>query len=550
MNKILITCGGGFQGQTLIDLIKKSESNNQIILLDTNNDNINIYNGIDYFYIPPNIADKNLYIEFIENLVKRHYVNFIIPSTSLDIEILSEIKDLFFDKYNTRVIVPDKEIIEALLNKKLSNDFFNYHQLSVLPNYHIKEVIEENFKPIIAKHIYGFGSKNIIYIRNFYELKKLVNDTDFNSSDYIFNPLIENFEEYSIDFSVSYEGKVSEFVLRKRAHVSLGFAIISIVNDEEKYNILRHDLEKIKKIFSSKKYSGIYNIQVLFDNNNKYYFNDINPRIGTSASFSLLSGYNIIDNVLSKEYNQQKQTQSKKAVKFISQYEVPNERFIIKNAIIDLDGTLVDTLNFTIKRFLLLYDILIKDYSFSIEKDDYQYEVFNIIASQKLSTAIDVLSNKYDIPKDILMNLYRNCLPEVPIYQDAFNLLNYFNEKNIKVYLLSKTTNYTTQEHKIKPIQRYLKKKYLLQNKFDKVNNFNAYRLIIDENHLNEKETITIGDNLIDDIFPALQTNILLKFYLVRQFNYIPSISVDGFESYSNRIKIINNLYEIKNYIL
>ncbi|MEM4169696.1 MAG: HAD hydrolase-like protein, partial [Thermoproteota archaeon] len=225
---------------------------------------------------------------------------------------------------------------------------------------------------------------------------------------YLFCKLINNFDEYSIDFSVNYEGRVSAFICRKRVFTSSGFALVSEI-DWSINKILQRELHILRENFQHPDFSGIYNIQVLKDlETNTIYFNDLNPRIGTSSVASVFSGYNILDNVIldSEPKPIAKYTNSPiKVVRTLHTYSLPN-RIKIKNIIFDLDGTLVNTYDFIIRRTLYIFKKHIQKKK--IQKIDYLNEVIQIIYQDKLEKLLDILSLKYNVNKEIILHDYLN----------------------------------------------------------------------------------------------------------------------------------------------
>lgn len=543
VNKILITCGGGFQGLSLLDLLNNSQSSLEIYLTDINQDNINRYNNIDNFFVSPPVSNSNKYINFLSNLVEKYQISFIIPATSIDLILLASIKHLFFEKYKTKIIVPDKDKIIQFSDKLKVIKFFENLEIPVLQNIDIQKITNENFKKLIVKPRDGSGSKGLSIIRDYDELKNfLINK---NPDNYVINEYIDDFDEYSIDFSVNFDGNVSEFIIRKRIFTSLGFALITQI-DHEFSNAIQNYVLTLKKHLSRKEFSGIYNVQVIYDKkNNKFYFNDLNPRIGTSACTSIYSQYNIVDNILVSNYSKLPTHKSYKIVRSIKNKIVPVEKYKVKYAIFDLDGTLVDTYKFTIKRLENIYNLVL--YKKNITYKTFIESVLNLLVKQNYDILIDELSKSFGIEKTTLLNEYQKDLPDVDLYPDVHTTLNYLQSKKIELYLLTQKGNYNTHQHKLKYLPSVFKHIKIVEKKYDPINRINAFQMLLNEINIEPAYCLTVGDNLINDIVPAINANIQLNFYLLRPFNYLPNI--EPHYLYIDNINIIKTLNEIKTYV-
>ncbi len=537
-HRVLITCGGNFQGTSLIDLIRSIPAPTLITLVDYNSENINKYN-VDFFYEAPPIANKEQYVSFIYKIIETDKITHIIPATSLDLNILSSLKEEIYKKFKAYTIVPDIDILEILLSKKKTTNLFKNLNLPVLEDIDPKSINESNFKPLILKPNIGFGGKGIIIIQSYSEFQSIIKN--INVEDYVINKYIENFDEYSIDFSINFQGKASLFIPRKRILVSSGFAVVTEI-DMHILNAMEDSLNVIKKTFSKSQCSGIYNIQIIKSKaSNKLYFTDINPRVGTSSCTSIHSGYNIANNLFNISSHQNVTKNTLVIRNLISSPILPN-KIKIKNAIFDLDNTLVDTYNFTLNRFQILYEKLkLAD----VSKIDFLLFVSECIYNDCLDTILDAIAEKYKLQKNVLIETYQNTLPDINIFHDALSLLYFLKHKHIKLFLLTRFTNKNTHQHKIKKLEHLFTRTYLVRSKIEPKNEFIN---LIEKEKINPQETISIGDDFFQDILPSIKANIKLVFYLKRNYSFKPHINTDLME-YHNLIEI-HSLHQIKNYIV
>lgn len=548
---VLITCGGGFQGKSLIDLLRNSCQPNQIFMCDINYENINKYE-VDKFIVSPKVSEKKQYINFLYDIIVKYSINYIFPATTYDLILLSEIKQKLFVETHVKIIIPDISLLEIFLSKSKSLNYLKNIGLPVLEFIDIKTFDANNFFPIIAKPEEGSGSKGIIKILTYSELLDFLENQEVNQ--FIYNPLLTNFNEYSLDFSVNYNGNISEIIGRKRLFTSLGFALVSEIDPlfNQNYN---NYLETLRSCFSYPSFSGIYNLQVLIDNlNGKIYFNDLNPRVGTSSVSSLFSGINIIDNVLEERntipskndaINPIKVVRNNpiKVVRNLYTYSIINKPNKISNIIFDLDGTIIDTYNFTLQRCINLF------YNFNLKTQilfhEYCYLIFEIITNGKISQLIDIISDVFGLDKQNLLDFYTNELPDVKIYPDSLKALKIFKDKKYNLILLTKYTNSKTQTHKINSIKQYFSYIKMVKNKYSPITKENAFLDLMNELNLDPKETISVGDNFTQDIAPSIEANLLNSFYLKRKSNYIPNLEINNYQKNLYNFTEIADLNEL-----
>lgn len=543
---VLITCGGGFQGLTLVKVLKtfKFDYDLNVFLTDINNENITKYFA-DYFVESPPVNDQNKYTAFLEKYCNSNEIKYIIPATVIDISILSSLKKYFFENYSIYILVPDKDILDIFLRKDLTYKFLQANSLPALPIYF--DFSEDIHFPIILKPTSGQGSKGIIKIQNENEIKKFQKETSLH--DYIIQPLIKNFDEYSFDFSVSPKGDISNFIIRKRNFVTLGFACVMEYISEPNEKLLSI-ADSLKEIFSNQNFTGFFNIQIIHNkDDDNYYISDINPRIGTSSVFSKFIYSNIVStlfNFSSNENDLYKYSNkfNYKVVRYLDEKILPHQKLSIKNIVIDLDNTIIDTLGFTVERCKRLYYQLNPQIPYQLE--EFLNFCLTTISNGKISSLIDSISNEFELNKEELLRIYQKILPPVPVYPDALKLIRYLCENNKNLILLTMAENQITQQLKISSIKNFFNKIYIVNEKYSIKTQKNVFKDILVENDLNPDVTISIGDNFYTDIYPAYLSNYKCLFQVQRKNTYIPNIFP---KENINNLFYISSISEIIHYI-
>ena len=90
--KFLVTCGGGFQGQTVLEDLESSRREEDYIFVANNSTNHLNHALCDETIISPNVSNVSEYTEFIKDSIHRLEIDLVIPATALDLEILSNLK--------------------------------------------------------------------------------------------------------------------------------------------------------------------------------------------------------------------------------------------------------------------------------------------------------------------------------------------------------------------------------------------------------------------------------------------------------------------------
>jgi carbamoylphosphate synthase large subunit len=276
MINILIVSGGSFQGSTLVKCLCASNSI-VVNLADCFNENINKYEA-DKFHVVPPINDKNHFIDELINIVIKEDIKIIFPSTDYELPVLSENRHIF-KKQGAMVAVSELHLIHILRNKLTTHSLLFSNGFNVLNQIDFRS---ENIElPIIGKPAIGFGSKGIIEIHTQEDYKSL---GPKNIKNYIWQPLIIEFTEFSVDFAICFDGNISPLIIRKRLKTAGGFAVITQSECEKK---ISSEMYRFAQLLSDKGGCGIFNVQILKTLEGDCFFSDVNPRVGTSSVFSL-----------------------------------------------------------------------------------------------------------------------------------------------------------------------------------------------------------------------------------------------------------------------
>jgi HAD superfamily hydrolase (TIGR01549 family) len=278
---VLVTLGGGHQGLSVIRALQECP-NAKIVLSDQYSENI-CKHQVDAFHVTPDLADARAYVSTIHEICERHSIELIIPSTPFDLELLAANRDEF-SRRNSPVAVSDFSLLRTVLDKRSASEWLAREGLPSLPTLDIRKPGEF---PIVGKPIRGSGAKGFLVIRDEGELEH--HDLEELANNFAWQPFIDRFDEISIDFAIGMDGAISPLTARNRLRSFFGVAIIcDSVDDREIISLAAQCAERIRAAGGR----GLFNIQILTCERGRF-ISDINPRIGTSAVFSLSQGNNL-----------------------------------------------------------------------------------------------------------------------------------------------------------------------------------------------------------------------------------------------------------------
>lgn len=213
---ILVTGAGALLGQGILRLLQISDFSKKIFTADPDPKSSGHWLG-DYAIIIPKVNEPD-YIEVIEKIVIEHKIHAILVGTDVELPILSKHKDIFFRKYDCKVIVSSEEVITIANNKFLTAEFLKKHHFpfpySVMANDKdkLKEIEQKFGFPLFAKPSDGARSLGIKKIENNDELMEIY---DPNSNLVVQQFLPDTNGEYTSG-CVVVDGKCKAIVTLKR----------------------------------------------------------------------------------------------------------------------------------------------------------------------------------------------------------------------------------------------------------------------------------------------------------------------------------------------
>ena len=272
---ILVPSASAPAGINTIKSLKMVNYPVRIVASDSNPFSAGFFMSDAYEVLPE--IDSKLYITRLLEIVTKHKINVLMPSSGYDIYQYSANKEKLL-KLGALPVVSDIKTMKICRDKIQT---FNYLSKKFELPFTTLDYKKVKGFPLIAKPRYGKGSKGIVKINNENELKYV----RFNSENLIFQEYLPG-TEYTIDVLSDMECEPILAVPRIRVETRAGISTVgTIVKDE---NIS----ETCKSIAKFLKIRGPCCIQMKESNDGILKIVEVNPRMGGGTIFAALAGAN------------------------------------------------------------------------------------------------------------------------------------------------------------------------------------------------------------------------------------------------------------------
>ncbi len=272
---ILVPSASAPAGINTIKSLKMVNYPVRIVASDSNPFSAGFFMSDAYEVLPE--IDSKLYITRLLEIVTKHKINVLMPSSGYDIYQYSANKEKLL-KLGALPVVSDIKTMNICRDKIHT---FNYLSKKFELPFTTLDYKKVKGFPLIAKPRYGKGSKGIVKINNENELKYV----RFNSENLIFQEYLPG-TEYTIDVLSDLECEPILAVPRVRVETRAGISTVgTIVKDD---NIS----ETCKSIAKYLKIRGPCCIQMKESNDGILKIVEVNPRMGGGTIFAALAGAN------------------------------------------------------------------------------------------------------------------------------------------------------------------------------------------------------------------------------------------------------------------
>jgi carbamoyl-phosphate synthase large subunit len=281
MSNILITCAG-----KRVSLVRSFKTELKLIFSDSKvyttdsspekSAACRVSDG--YFKVSP-VTHYNYIAELLQIAIDNN-IKLIVPTIDTELLILSQNIDVF-KKHHIEVLVSDNDNIKTLINKRLTNHFFEKLEID-----YAKEFDKNNFNlPLYIKPIDGSRSIDNYIVKKESELTAY----HFSNEKLLFFEYLEhtNFTEYTIDMYFDKTGNLKCLIPRERLEIRAG----------EVNKAITRRIWFIDKIASKFKHisglRGCISLQLFVNNQSEEIYGiEVNPRFSGGFPLSYLAGGN------------------------------------------------------------------------------------------------------------------------------------------------------------------------------------------------------------------------------------------------------------------
>ncbi|MDN5753072.1 MAG: HAD-IA family hydrolase [Nitrosospira sp.] len=312
----------------------------RVLLADCYEENVARYFA-DVFFRSPLLNEEQAFLDFVLNLCERESVSAVFASTEYELELLARHRDAFAAQGAT-VYVSDIPLLELARDKLLFYRWLLSEGLSCLPCYTVPHDTNAVF-PLIGKPRRGWGGRDI---RILAERKALSTLSTGENDEFVWQPYLPEFDEYSIDFSINLMGGISPLAFRRRIRSMGGFAILCEPGAPQNIReAARCVVDRLVPLGAR----GPMNLQILRVDD-ACWVSDLNVRAGTSMPLSLALGFNPLAFLLTGEAGVMGVVDDVSApgsrartLRYPEERSIPDFRLDdVRGVVFDLDDTLLD----------------------------------------------------------------------------------------------------------------------------------------------------------------------------------------------------------------
>jgi len=512
----LVVSGGGIQGFSILKGLR-ADPQIRIILADCYKENIGRY-FVDRAYVVPKISEVNEFIDAVVEICGREEVKLLFPSTERDLEPLATYKARF-ERLGTHLALPELDLLKELQNKRSLTSFLMKHEIPVPKPVDI--TADEIAFPIIGKKELSWGARGMLLIENKEQLQS--HNLYELSTCYIWQQYYPNAPEYSVDFAIDLQGRVSRQVIRRRSHISCGFATVTDIAPNPEVEKI---CSQLIRLLVSRNARGIFNAQFL-QLPSACLLIDLNARIGTSGGAGMYIGENFPlfvcksltfepESITSSEVKHH----SVKVVRYLEELEIPKlSRDQFRAIAFDLDDTLIDQ-----KRWILAkLELVWKQCKVHLpEQLVFLEAALATLEEGDKATLYDRLSQRLDLNEQIcktMIDAHRVAVPdEIVVPADVPTALDRLKSMGFFLALITDNPP-TSQKQKVAllPFRQLFDCVVYTRTVGAEKPALNGFEEIVRRAGVESKSCIMVGDNLYRDILGASRAEFGFAFWITRE---------------------------------
>ena len=450
------------------------------------------------------MRDKQ-YIPQLLEICEKDNIDLVIPTIDTDLLVLSQNVDRF-EQIGVKVLISAQDKIQICRDKNNTGDFFEKCGLKAPETFNDYKLYTGTY-PCFIKPKDGSSSINAFKVESKEKLAFYASQV----KDYIIQPFIEG-REFTIDIFCDFEGNPIYITPRERLQVRAGEVL--------KTQICMDDImiEEAKILCKSFKPCGPMTVQLIQDKNSgDNYYIEINPRYGGGAPLSMKSGARSAGALLrilcGENVGYQLNCSCDEAIysRFDQSVCISEGNNIqpVKGVIFDLDDTLYSERQYIKSGYKRIGEYL--------NREDAQEKLWKYFEEGKL--AIDTYLEDIGMmdKKDECVNIYRNHMPDIDLYDGVEEIISKLKEKNIKVGIITDGRP-EGQKNKLKALGLYniiddiIITDELGGVQFRKPNDI-SFRIMQNRWKLPYEQMVYVGDNPNKDFQACRQLGMRWKYF-------------------------------------
>jgi FMN phosphatase YigB (HAD superfamily) len=507
----LVVSGGGLQGLALIKALRVLPDV-RILVADCYQENIARYFA-DACFRAPLLKDEQAFLDFLVDLCRREGVDFVFPATNFELDLL-ERNRVVFEVHGVTVFVSSRPLLDLAQDKKRFHDWLVGAGLPSLPGFDTPLDPGVTF-PLFGKPRRGFGGRGTVTVENRRDYLALAEEF---KQGYLWQPLLPEFDEFSVDFSVDVEGAISPLAIRRRIRTLGGFAILCEPSGHAQVSAVASATIRGLASLGAR---GVMNLQLLVTREGCW-VSDLNPRVGTSMPLSLANGENPIAFLLGLGTAREPAPPRHPCYRTLRTLE---ERCIprlgldrVRAVVFDLDDTLFDQKDWILRKLTMTWDV---ERALLPERTRFLALALRIIEEGNRSKLFDALCRELELgelERSRLIDTYRAAQPDnCVLYQDAKPCLTQLRRLGYGLGLITDNPP-ASQRAKLERAE--------LAGYFDAIlltgelglskPDTRAFREIAERLRQQPGDLIMVGDNLFRDSRGALDSGFQHAFHIQR----------------------------------
>ena len=282
--RFLVTAIGSFSAECVVRTLK--DGNNYVVGCD-------IYEGVwhpttkycDAFYKAPLAKEEIAYVNFLSEISDKERIDYIIPLTDVEIDVLNRRREDFVSKGIT-LCMPSSDCLHIFRNKfRLYQEFVNDERVNVPRSARSEELhdVEDFVFPLIAKPVDGRSSEGLFRIGNKEEMSGVSRFSTYIVQEIVLGTVCT--VDYVRDSAGHDFAVPREELLRTKNGAGTTVRIL----------ISKALSETVSYIGQKLDVCGCINMEFVFDaSEDKYYLIDVNPRFSAGVAFTKLVGYDMV----------------------------------------------------------------------------------------------------------------------------------------------------------------------------------------------------------------------------------------------------------------